>query len=267
MNRVYRTTEPFRLEGAGELASTQLLLIHGFTGSPSELRRLGYYLNDLGYTVNAVLLPGHGTTPEDMIRTGLDDWSGHVLHCYDTMAAGRVHGGKIVAIGHSMGGLLALELAMKRRLDGVVSLAAPMFLSSRKTSLALLLQYFIKYVERRPTAVAHLTEEACTYDKTPVRCVVDLRKLMKLVKAGLGQVSAPLFVGQGEKDGMVLPKSAEYIYRHVSSLVRQIEYYPHSSHGLLLDEWRERVYEDISRFLATLDQVGTWKQAVMELQT
>ncbi|KPV58555.1 carboxylesterase [Paenibacillus sp. A3] len=267
MKRVYKTTEPFRLEGTGERASTQLLLIHGFTGSPSELRRLGYYLNDLGYTVNAVLLPGHGTTPEDMIRTGRDDWSGHVLRSYDAMAARRAREGKIVAIGHSMGGLLALELAMKRKLDGVVSLAAPMFLSSRKTSLALLLQYFIKYIERRPTAAAQLIEEACTYDKTPVRCVVDLRKLMKLVKADLGQVSAPLFVGQGEKDGMVLPKSAEYIYRHVSSLVRQIEYYPHSSHGLLLDEWRERVYEDISRFLARLDPVGTWKQAVVEIQT
>ncbi len=255
------------MEGAGERASIQLLLIHGFTGSPSELRRLGYYLNDLGYTVNAILLPGHGTTPEDMIRTGRYDWSGHVLRSYDTMDAGRARGGKIVAIGHSMGGLLALELAMKRRLDGVVSLAAPIYLSSRKTALALLLQYFIKYVERRPMSAAPLIEEACTYDKTPVRCVVDLRKLIKLVKAGLDQVSAPIFVGQGEKDGMVLPKSAEYIYGHVSSRVRQIEYYPHSSHGLLLDGERERVYEDISRFLRTLDRAGTWKQAVVEVQT
>ncbi|MCP3775837.1 alpha/beta fold hydrolase [Paenibacillus sp. MZ04-78.2] len=123
-----------------------------------------------------------------MIRTGRDDWSGHVLHSYDAMAARRAGEGKIVAIGHSMGGLLALELAMKRRLDGVVSLAAPMFLSSHKTSLALLMQCFIKYIERRPTAAAHLIEEACTYDKTTVRCVVDLRKLMKLVKADLDQV-------------------------------------------------------------------------------
>ncbi|MFB6366962.1 alpha/beta hydrolase [Paenibacillus elgii] len=80
-------------------------------------------------------------------------------------------------------------------------------------------------------------------------------------------MSAPLFVGQGEEDEIVLPKSAEYIYRHASSSVRQIEYYPHSSHGLLLDEWRERVYEDIPRFLARLDQAGTWKQAVVEIQT
>ncbi|MFB6366963.1 alpha/beta hydrolase [Paenibacillus elgii] len=64
---------PFWLEGTGERASTQLLLIHGFTGSPSEFRRLGYDLNDLGYTVNAVRLPGHGATPEDMIRTGRND--------------------------------------------------------------------------------------------------------------------------------------------------------------------------------------------------
>lgn len=198
MERQYRTTEPFHLEGAGERASTELLLIHGFTGSPSEFRRMGYYMNDLGYSVRGILLPGHGTTPEDMIRTGLADWSRHVVDCFDAIREQGGPNNRIVAVGHSMGGLLALKLAMERPLAGVVSLAAPIFLASRKTALAVLLQYFVKYVERRPTVPPHIIEEACSYSRTPIPCVVDLRKLLKHVKTSLNEVKAPLFIGQGE---------------------------------------------------------------------
>ena len=62
-------------------------MIHGFTGSPSEFRRIAYELREEGYTIQAVRLPGHGTTPEDMRRTGWTDWYGHVLESYDELAA------------------------------------------------------------------------------------------------------------------------------------------------------------------------------------
>ncbi|MCZ8513936.1 alpha/beta fold hydrolase [Paenibacillus filicis] len=259
MTRLYKSTEPFVFEGAGETASTELLMIHGFTGSPSEFRRLGYYMNDLGYTVRAVLLPGHGTTPEDMIRTGWDDWWGHVLDTYDAIRDRERK--RIIAVGHSMGGLLALKLSMDRKLDGVISLASPVFLTSRKTILAVLLQFFIKYVDKKPTAAAHLLEEACTYEKAPLPCVVALRKLLKLVKSSLNQVKAPVMVAQGERDGLVLPRSAEYIYGHVSSPFRELAYYPKTSHAILLDEERDQVYEDIHRFILKLEQLGAWEQA------
>jgi carboxylesterase len=261
--RVYNTPLPFTLEGSGERASTHLLMIHGFTGSPSEFRRLAYAMQDLGFSVHGVLLPGHGTTPEDMIRTGWLDWSGHVLQAYDTL---HKQGAKrIIAMGHSMGGLLALKLAIERTVDAVVSLATPIFLTSNKTALAVLLQYFLKYVERKPTVAAHIIEEACTYDRTPVPCVVDLRKLMKHVKANLHQVRAPLFVGQGELDGLVKSQSADYIYKHVGSSLRQIPYYPVTSHAILLDEEREQVYEDIYRFLTVIENYGAWEQAAAGL--
>lgn len=247
MSRIYKTTEPFYLQGHGDNASTHIMMIHGFTGSPSEFRRLGYYLNDLGYTVDATLLPGHGTSPEDMIKTGWNDWTGHVISRYDDIP--QENGKRIIAIGHSMGGLLALKLAMERHLDGLVSLATPMFLMSRNTILAVLLQYIVKYIERKPIVAQHIVEESCSYSKLPIPCVVDLRKLLKRVKVSLGAISTPILIAQGEKDGVVRPKSAAYIYDRVSSAVKQLMYYPQSSHALLLDEERERVFEDIHRFV------------------
>ena len=52
--------EPFLLPGG----SKGVLLIHGFTGSPSEMILLGNYLYRQGYTVLGVRLAGHGKTVE-----------------------------------------------------------------------------------------------------------------------------------------------------------------------------------------------------------
>jgi esterase/lipase len=44
--------------------NTGVLLIHGFTGTPSEMRLLGEYLAKKGYTVKGILLKGHEAAPE-----------------------------------------------------------------------------------------------------------------------------------------------------------------------------------------------------------
>jgi carboxylesterase len=254
LGRLYNTTEPFYLHGAGERASTYILMIHGFAGSPSELRRVGYFMNDMGYTVEAIRLPGHGTTPEDMIKTGWIDWTSYVLERYDKIQDKARK--RIIVMGHSMGGLLALKLWMERKVNGVVSLAAPVFLTSRKSVLAQWLRYFVKYIEKKPTVAAHLIEEACTYQKMPLKCVVELRKLMKLIKVSMNQINAPVFIGQGEADRIVHPKTAEYLYNHIASGLKQITYYPQTSHAILLDDEWERVYKDIDLFVETVQQLS-----------
>lgn len=251
VERKFGTTEPFFLPGSGPKADTVVLLIHGFTGSPSEFRRLGYYLHDLGYTVKAVLLPGHGTTPEDMIRTGFRDWWRGVKEAFEALQeAGYT---RIVPIGHSMGGLLSLKLAMEEDVAGVVSLSTPIHLGSRKVVLAFLLQFFIKYVvKKRPPGFEHINSESLAYDRTPVPCVVHFRRLLFHVKKKLNQVRVPLFIGQGGLDRASLPRSAPFIYKKVSSADKILRLYPNSGHGVLLELDREQVYEDIGLFLARL---------------
>ncbi|MDF2924783.1 MAG: carboxylesterase [Paenibacillaceae bacterium] len=251
MERKFSTPEPFFLPGAGPNKDTVALLIHGFTGSPSEFRRLGYYLNDLGYTVKAILLPGHGTTPEDMIHTGFGDW----CNCVKEEFAGLRAAGheRVIPIGHSMGGLLSLKLAMEEQVPGVVSLATPIHLGTRKAIFAFPLQFFVKYIsKRRPAGFEQAVNESLAYDKAPVPCLVHFRKLLFYVKRKLHQVKVPLFIGQGELDRTSLPHSAPFIYRSVSSDKKEMKVYPNSSHGILLDSDRDQVFEDIGLFLARL---------------
>src|SRR5262245_4963531 len=112
--------EPFELPGDDR----GVLCIHGFTGTPHDMRFLGASLAAGGRTVAGIALPGHATRVEDLEPLGHADWTAAVLRAYDDLAA-RCR--RVAVVGQSMGGLLALWLATRRPgVAAVASLAAPL---------------------------------------------------------------------------------------------------------------------------------------------
>ena len=57
--------EPFLMKGG----SRGVLLIHGITGSPSEMKLLGEFLAEQGFSVLGVRLCGHGTSAGELKNT------------------------------------------------------------------------------------------------------------------------------------------------------------------------------------------------------
>lgn len=101
------------------------LLIHGFGGSTVEMEPLAASLEAEGFEVIRLTLPGHGTTIDNFSRTFFPEWLAAAEKvCKEELARGK----RVVAIGHSMGGSLALHLAEHFELAGVVTLAAPVYL-------------------------------------------------------------------------------------------------------------------------------------------
>nr|MBA2446764.1 alpha/beta fold hydrolase [Chloroflexota bacterium] len=100
--------EPFSFSGRGEVG---VLLVHGFTGTPFEVRPLGEHLAGQDIASSGVLLRGHGTHPNDMLGCRYQDW-------IDDAEAGleellRTNRG-VVLVGFSMGGTIALNIAARR---------------------------------------------------------------------------------------------------------------------------------------------------------
>jgi carboxylesterase len=89
-----------------------VLCIHGFTGTPYEMRFLGEQLATRGMTVRGIALPGHATRIDDLYDKTWRDWVDAVVAAYDELAA-RSRG--VVVVGQSLGGLLAMYLATLRR--------------------------------------------------------------------------------------------------------------------------------------------------------
>src|SRR5574341_519163 len=97
------------------------LVLHGFTGTPGEVRWLGRHLNKQGYTFYGPRLAGHGTHVGDMAYPTWREWYLDALAGYHLLLR---QCRKIFVTGLSMGGALALALASREAVDGVAGLAA-----------------------------------------------------------------------------------------------------------------------------------------------
>src|SRR5438067_2046379 len=85
-----------------------VLLVHGITGSPAEMRPLVRKLAGQGFTVSCPQLAGHCSTLAELKRTLWTDWYGSLERALEHLAADCE---TIFVSGLSMGALLALKLA------------------------------------------------------------------------------------------------------------------------------------------------------------
>ncbi|MEE3396840.1 MAG: hypothetical protein VZR04_05850, partial [Succiniclasticum sp.] len=102
--QAHRNSGTFFLHGSRDAG---VLLVHGYTGAPAEMRMLGNFLQAKGgYTVLGVCLAGHCTTVEALEQTTWPDWYEAVE---DGVKALHSHCRHIYIAGQSMGGLLTIK--------------------------------------------------------------------------------------------------------------------------------------------------------------
>ncbi|NLT94068.1 MAG: alpha/beta fold hydrolase [Clostridia bacterium] len=235
-----REKEPFDYPGN----KTGCLLIHGFTGSPGEMRPLGDYLREKGYTVKGVLLPGHGTRVEDLAETGWENWYNEVVKAYRDL---ETRCDKIFVIGLSMGGALALHLAANENISGgIVSICSPIFLTNKKAYLAPLIRYFVKYSKKKKTKSNF---HSFWYDRYPTGAVAQLVKGITVIKRELKNIKNPALIIQSTLDKTVNPASAQYIYDHISSTKKKLFWLHKSGHIATLDIERGQVFLWVEEFI------------------
>jgi carboxylesterase len=75
--------EPFFFPGG----ASGVLLIHGFSGSPAEMRGLGERLAQDGHAVAGMRLPGHTSNPADLAGTNWRAWLAAVEGEYERLQA------------------------------------------------------------------------------------------------------------------------------------------------------------------------------------
>ena len=109
--------DPFFMKGGKPGA----VLVHGFPGTAFEMRHLGRALHEDGWTVSGVRLPGFGPELANIIEYNNSDWVNHVLQACQRLKA-REHT-PILLVGFSFGGALAMQVAAREPIDGLILLA------------------------------------------------------------------------------------------------------------------------------------------------
>lgn len=144
---------PFEAKPAGGCdpgETTGLLLVHGLADTPVIFRGLAERLSARCVRVRAILLPGHGTRPGDLVTAESEQWLAHV-RAHAAGLAERVD--RLYLAGHSIGGALATQVALERDdVDGLVMLAPAWGLRGFGFAMwaATLAEPFIDFVELEP---------------------------------------------------------------------------------------------------------------------
>lgn len=266
------TPNEFFLPGTGEAARRGVLLIHGLTGTPNEMRLLGKGLNRAGYTVYAVQLAGHCGTHDDLLRTRWQDWT-QTVHEGAERLRGQVD--HMFVVGLSMGAVLALELASEKpQMVAGVGALSTMFRHDGwsmpwYTRLSFLLipfrllgigkrrifmeqpPYGIKDEALRERIVSQMSagdSAAAGLTGNPWYSVIEMRALARRVQRRLGDITAPCLVIHALHDDVSSAGNAEQVARNVRGPV-ELVLLENSYHMITVDRERRTVTEKTAAFV------------------
>jgi len=252
------TAEPFFFPG--ELGQPGCLLIHGFTGSPKEMRWIGEYLNQQGYPCLGIRLTGHATRPEDMIRSHYTDWMLSVEDGYHLL---RGMTNRIYLVGLSMGGMLSLLISTKLDVAEVVAMSTTYRIPSDfPAGVMKLASHFVRYQpqgKEEPGASwfdKSAYAEHISYPQNPVRSGAEVQTLATEMRASLPNVEVPVLLIHSKNDTFVLPENAEHIYNDLRTSDKTKLYVTESGHVVTRDASRNQVFEAASAFIRRIEAVA-----------
>ena len=224
---------------------TGVLLIHGLGGTPIELKLVAKGLARNGFKVYCCQLAGHCGSAEDLTATKWEDWYTSVEEAFNVL---RKDCDTIVAGGHSMGAVLAMHLAAKHPEDvHGLALYAPtlwydgwampwyrfMLTFAMKSPVGRwAVRNFYSFVETEPYGIKDPTIRAVVVAAmqsgdstlagvltTPGEAVIQLYRLVNVVKHELKTIEAPAFIVQAREDDFSSLRNTEYLQRHLGGLV------------------------------------------------
>jgi carboxylesterase len=240
--------EPFHHDGG----PTGLLLCHGLSGSPAAMRPWAEYLAAAGLTVDVPLLPGHGTTWQELNTTRWPDWFSAVERAL-LQLADRCD--QVLVGGLSMGGCLALRLAQIHGdvISGLVLVNPAIASWDKRMWFVPVLHRFVPSAFVLTGDIAKPGEDEVAYDRNPLRALHSLTLLWRLVIADLPRVTQPLLIYRSDQDHVVDARSLGLIRARVSSTDVIVVALRKSCHVATLDLDAETIFSgslDMVRRLA-----------------
>lgn len=246
---LHLVNEPFFFQGENGKA---VLLIHGWTSTPYEVRRLGIYLNENGYTAYGPLLRGHGTVSTDLENVKWSDWLADIEASYNEL---KKNHDKVYIAGTSIGACLGILLAQKKPdVSGLILMAMPYKLRIERTIvfLALINSLFQTYKKKfyPPTfGLATTITRLIAYQTYPISSAKETFSLVRHTRNIIPGIKQPCFIMQSTSDHVVSKNSCEKIYANIGSVVKEKKYIKRAYHTFISDIKNEGVFEDILNFL------------------
>lgn len=220
------------------------LIIHGFAGSIEQIESLDKYLNNKDYITSCPKLKGHTGNPNDMKNADYKEW---INSAEEALLKLRKKTDKIVIVGFSMGGLIAINLANKYDIKAIITINTPIYYWNLKMVFKNILHdirnrrlYYIKrYIQAKKAA--------------PLISLINFLKLLNETKAKLSNIKCPFLIIQTKDDDTTRVKSADYIYENINSKDKIMKFYDKGGHLVLVSHYKEEIFKDVEEFIGKLN--------------
>jgi len=242
-----------------------VVIAHGFAEHGGRYAAVAERLVADGIAVRAADHRGHGLS--EGRRTSIVRFGDYVDDLTTVIAQARARWPslRIVLLGHSMGGLVALDLAVRPGgpVDGLV-LSAPAACPREVSRFTLavgralsrvapntgVLRLPLNRISRDPAVVDAYTKDPLVF-RTPIRARLGAEMLdaMDRVEAGLPSLRTPLLVMQGTADGLVDPGCGPHVYDRAGSEDKTLKMYDGLWHEIFNEPERDHVLDDLTGWL------------------
>ncbi|MGM0409846.1 MAG: alpha/beta hydrolase [Bacillota bacterium] len=233
-----------------------ILLIHGFTGIPYEMKYLAdnIYINT-NYTIYVPRLPGHGTNTQDFRESSANDW---LRKSYDSYLKLKSEYDNVSVIGLSMGGLISLLIAAKFEIEKLITISPALNTYNPFDKLTPILKYFIPKIKQK-TGLERIKNSEDKEEEFYHRNyhlyhytsqIAELVKVMKLTKKNLANVTVPTLILASEADKLVPISAAQKIKRKISSVYKEIFIFEKAKYVICNSEKKEKCIKKTLEFLS-----------------
>ncbi|MBK9179216.1 MAG: alpha/beta fold hydrolase [Acidimicrobiales bacterium] len=218
------------------------LVLHGFTGCPHSMRGLAEAFAAAGFAVELPLLPGHGTSVNDMLETSWADWSAAAEAAYLDLAA---RCDRVVVAGLSMGGTLTCWLATRHpEIAGIVCINAAAEKPDEhfKEIVQGMLDQGLAVMPGIGSDIADPDVRELAYEETPLAPLLSLFAAFDDLGPRLGGITCPALVMTSPQDHVVPPTSSDLLAASVGGPVERVTL-ERSYHVATLDHDRALIEE------------------------
>lgn len=215
-----------------------VLLLHGYMGTVQTVRDLGLAFGRAGFAVEAPLLPGHGTSAEDLATTGWSDYKAYTEDTYQRLAARHP---RIIVAGLCLGGTLASRLAAQypATTAGLIDIngfyKVPKFWNANafdefiKTG-----RHFIPWKGEGKGIEDPAAEEVIGYDVGPVAPMISMMKSGNEFNGHLAEIRCPVLAFTSMAGHQFVPEENTFWLKEVAGPVEHVPL-PRSGHVPTMD--------------------------------
>ncbi len=228
------------------MGQTGCLLLHGFTGGAYEVNPLARYLREhTDWIISVPVLPGHGRNLR-LHDTNAVEW---ITYAEEELKRLYMYCDEIYVVGFSMGGLIAAYLTIHYPVKKLVLLSAAALYINPKQIFSDVGTVISDTIRRRLNENEWFGHYKYKLFHTPIRSTREFRRLASYVVPLLPKIRVPVFIAQGQMDGIVPPKAARFVYDRVGTYQKRLYLSKSSKHLICYGSDCDRLFHEIAFFL------------------